>query len=248
MSRGRLLVVLVLFALAGCQVGTPQPDTVTPAPVPSATGEVATVDPQAVGENHRMALSDRSHTTTVSLLVSYPNGTTARLTDEFVAGADSRYRYERRIRGPYPAALSNFTVWQNDTEEFTRTTANGTATVTARSGPGFEDVSLSGFLRGLFAGFSLTAERTDGETSVTGSQTGARGVPLPAGLVAGRNATLDARIRDDIVRTATVRAQATDTAIDESVDVRLTVTVRRVGASDPTRPAWATASNVTETG
>lgn len=249
MARGRAVAVVALLVLAGCQgFDSSGGETVTPAPVPTDDEERRAVDSRAVASGHRMALSDRSYTTTVSLTVTYPNGTTARLTDEFVVGADSSYRYERRIDGPYPEEISNFTVWQNGTTGFKRTTEDGRATVTENSGPGFEDITLSGFLASLFAGFDPTATRSDGVTTVTGSQSGAVGVPLPSKLVAGRNATLNAQIRGDVVRTATVRAQASLPETDRLADVRLRVTVRGVGESDPTRPAWATAANVTESG
>jgi len=247
MNRGRTVAVLVVLVLAGCQGPSTVSETVTPAPVPTASGAVS-VDAERVAGAHRAALSNRSYTTTVALTVTYENGTTARLTDEFVVGPDGTYSYERRARGPYPQAVSNRSLWQNDSYEFTRTAENGSETVTSRSRSGFDDVSLSGFLGTLLGGFDRTAERTGGQTVVSGRQDGARDVPLPARLGLGSDARLNAVIRGDIVRTVTVTARAAYPDIDQSVDVRLRVTVRHVGESDPVRPAWATASNVTETG
>ncbi|MFC6757261.1 MULTISPECIES: hypothetical protein [Haloarcula] len=244
MARGRAVAVVALLLLAGCQgFESDGGETVTPATVPTASGE-ATTDPAAIADRHRQALSNRSYTTTVALTVEYENATTARLIDEFAVGSNGAYRYQRRVRDPYPQAASNFTIWQNGSTEFRRETAeNGTATVTVSDSVGFEDVTLSGFLRRVLRGFDLTAARANGQTQLTGEQTGPLTVPLPTALRDGRDGTLEAERRDGIVRSLTVDAQADHPDSDQSVTVRMRVTVKRVGRTDPERPAWATESN-----
>ncbi|MDS0283378.1 hypothetical protein [Haloarcula onubensis] len=242
MVRYRAVAVVTLLVLSGCQGLDGGGETVTPAPVPTE-GDVVRTDATALADRHRRALHDRSYATAVALTVVYANGTTARLTDEFAVGRDGAYRYDRHVTGPYPAALSNFTVWQNRSTEFRRTTAdNGTATVRVSERPGFDDITLSGFLRRALSGFDLAVERANGRTRLTGRQTGPLTVPLPTGLRRGRNATLDAEIRGDVVRSVTVRARAAYADTDRPVTVRMRYTVRRVGDTDPTRPAWAVAN------
>ena len=244
MARGRNVAVVVLLLLAGCQgFESRGGETVAPAPVPTASGETTT-DPAAIAERHRQALDNRSYTTTVVLTVEYDNGTTAWLTDEFAVGSDGAYRYQRRVRDPYPQGVSNFTIWQNRSTEFRRETAeNGTTTVAVGDGTGFEDLSLSGFLRRVLRGFDLTAAQANGQTQLTGQQTGPLTVPLPTALHDGDDGALDAEIRDGIVRSTTVDAQADHHDSGQSVTVRMRFTVRRVGQTDPSRPTWATESN-----
>lgn len=242
MARCRALAVTVLLLLAGCQgVGT-DVQTVTPAPVPTASGAEA-VGAGSIADRHLRTLVNRSYTTTVALTVEYPNGTTARLTDEFTVGSDGVYRYDRRVRGPYPEPLSNFSIWQTNGTEFTREQAeNGTTVVRVSDTTGFDDITFAGFLRRVLSGFDRTTDRENGRTLLTGSQTGPLTVPLPAALGNGRDATLDAEIRDDIVRSVTVRARADHADISQPVTVQMQFFVERVGQTDPVRPAWATES------
>lgn len=243
MARGRTAVVVALLVLAGCQGFDSGGETVTPAPVPTA-GSADVGDANAIANRHRRALVNRSYTTTVSLTVVYENGTTASLVDEFAVGRDGAYRYERRLDGPYPQAASTFTIWQTGSTEFRRTTAeNGTTTVRASDSTGFDDITLSGFLRRVFTGFDLTTEQAGDGTRLTGQQNGPLTVPLPTALRDGHNGTLEAELHDGIVRSLTVRAAADHPESDQSVTVRMRFTVQRIGRTDPSRPAWATESN-----
>lgn len=238
MARGRAVAAVLVLLLAGCQgFDSTSGATVTPAPVPTAGGADST-DATAIADRHRRTLANRSHTTTVGLTVEYDNGTTARLVDEFAVGRNGTYRYDRRVVGPYPQDAANFTVWQTRSTAFRRDTANGTVTVSDSAG--FDDITLSGFLRRVLRGFDLTATRVDGGTRLTGQQNGPLTVPLPTALRDGHNGTLEAERRDGVVRSMTVRAGATHTDSGQSVTVRMRFTVRRVGATDPARPAWAT--------
>lgn len=240
MVRRRVAVVLAVALLAGCQGGAVDPSPVTPAPVPTASGPV-TVDAERIATAHRTALAGTSYTTTVRWRVSYPNGSVGLLTDRFTVGADGSYRYERRLRGHYPGARENVTTWHNGSADFVRRPAeNGTRTVRVRTGRDF-DTSLSGFVDNLLNRFTLTGERTARGTRLSGRQESLRPVPLPGGLRNGRNATVDAEIRDDVVRAVTVRARADDRTSGQSVDVRISLSVERVGQSQPTRPPWAAA-------
>lgn len=242
MARGRVVAATLLLVLAGCQgFDSTSGTTVTPAPVPTAGGE-DTTDATVIADRHRRALRNRSHTTTVGLTVEYDNGTTARLVDEFAVWSNGTYRYDRRVQGPYPQDAVNFTVWQTRSTEFRRDTANGTATVTVSDSTGFDDVTLSGFLRRVLRGFALTSTQENGRTQLTGSQTGPLTVPLPTALRDGHNGTLEAERRGGIVRSMTVRAGATHADSGQPVTVRMRFTVRRVGATDPSRPVWVNAS------
>jgi hypothetical protein len=245
MVRGHTLAVAVLLLFSGCQGfdSGGGGETVTPAPVPTVDGATPG-DATDIADRHRRALTDRSYTTTVALTVEYENGTTASLVDEFAVGPDDAYRYDRQVREPYPQAVTNFTIWQTRPTEFRRVSAaNGTTTVTVSDSTGFDDITLSGFLRRVLMGFDVTTEQDDGRTLVDGRQTGPLTVPLPADLRRGRNGTLDGEIHDGAVRTITVRAQADDADSGRPVTVRMRFTVRRVGETGPTRPAWATESN-----
>jgi len=240
MARGRAVAVVALLVLSGCQgFDGGGGETVTPAPVPTAGGEV-TGDAEAVADRHRRSLDNRSHTTTVSLSVTYPNGTTARLRDEFAVRSDGSYRYHRRVSGPYPQDVSNVTLWQADATEYRRVDSGpgGTSVRTSDAG-GLADRTVSGFLRRALTGFDVTVDQGSDRTRLTGEQTDSLGVPLPDDLRNARNGTLEVEIRDDIVRWVTVRAGADHPSLDRSVSVRVRVTVQRVGATDPTRPAWA---------
>jgi len=243
MASGRAVAVVALLVLAGCGGFDGGSETVTPAPVPTAGGETTT-DATAIADRHRRVLADQSYTARVGLTVEYENGTTARLVDEFVVGSDGVYRYDRRVQGPYPQAASNFTIWQNRSTEFRRETVeNGTAIVAVSDSTGFDDITLSGFLRRVLRGFDLTATRDDGGTRLTGQQTGPLTVPLPTALRDGHDGTLEATRRDGVVRSVTVRAGADHTESGQSVTVRMRFTVRRAGGPDPARPTWATESN-----
>lgn len=240
MARSHAVVVVVVVLLSGCQGAGPSPESVTPAPVPTGDGSVP-VDAGLVANAHRAALADRSYTTTVVWRVTYSNGTVGRLTDQFVVGDGGSYRYERRQRGPYPGEWSSFVVWQNDSHEFRRTTAeNGSTTVTVRRTTGFADTSLSGFVRRLLSNFDLTGERTTDGVAVSGTAPEFGRLPLPEGVHDGRDGRLDGDVRDDIVRRLTVSGRAETRDTDQTVDVGIRMTVDRVGRSEPTRPPWAT--------
>lgn len=243
MIHGRAVAVLLLALLAGCQGFGTATEAVTPAPVPTAEDTV-TADAETVGERHDIALANRSYTTTVSQTVTYPNGTTARLTDEFTVGSDDSYRYERRRRGPYPDdEVGNFTIWQNSTHEVRREpTADG---VSVRSATGLDDLTFAQFVSRLLVPFDRTAERADGGTVITGQQDSDRPLLLPDGLSGAHNGTLEAEVRDGIVRSLTIRTRADYPAIDQSVSVVLRFDVDGVDRSEPTRPAWATDTNET---
>lgn len=241
MVRGRAVAIVALLALAGCQGLDSGGETVTPAPVPTASGEGAG-DANPIADTHRRALTNQSYTTVVRLTVIYPNGTDAQLDDRFAVRPDDSYRYERRVDEPYPQDVSNFTIWQNRSTEFRRTTApNGTTTVTVSDTSGLADRTFAGFLRRILSGFDRSVRRYDDRRVVSGEQNGPLTVPLPTALQNGRNATLDAEIRDGIVRSLSVRARA-DGPDDEPVTVLLYVAVERIGGTYPSRPAWANES------
>lgn len=235
MGRRHVLVALSLCLLvgAGCQgIATDRP-TVTPAEVPSANG-TATTDVDELVEQHRSALRNQSHTTTVTLTVAYPNGTTARRTDAFAVGPDGGYLYERRSVGPYPEPIENLTIWQNRTHEVRR--ENGTITV--QQSDGVSDTSLSQYLRRMLGVFELGAESTDAGYRLTGSAERAQSIPLPAVLLDHRNATADLTVREDVLRTVTIDLQADRYGNGETVDIEIAVTVTDVGTTQPTRPDW----------
>jgi len=235
MDRRLLVVALgVLLVGAGCQGVTTEPETVTPAEVPSATGE-PTTDSDELVEQHREALRNQSHTTTVTLTVAYPNGTVAIRTDTFAVESDGGYLYERRAVGPYPETVTNLSIWQNDTHEVRREDG----TVTAQRSSGVDDTSLSQYLGRILGTFELRGESTAAGYRLTGTAERAQSVPLPAVLLDHRNATADVTVRGDILRTVTVDLEADRYDSDETVDVEIAVTVEDVGATEPTRPGWA---------
>lgn len=225
---------LCLAVGAGCQGMTQSPEAVTPAAVPSANG-TATTNVNELVDRHRQELQNRSHTTTVTLTVGYPNGTTARRTDTFAIGSGNRFRYERRTVGPYPERLDNITVWQNGSREVRR--ENGTVTV--QTSAGVDDTSLSQYLRRILGVFELQAESTATGYRLTGSAERAQSIPLPAVLLDHRSATAELAVRDGVLRTVVVdlRADRYDSA--STVDVEIAVAVTAVGETTPTRPAWA---------
>ena len=235
MGRRHVLVALCwcLVLGAGCQGITTDQPTVTPAEVPSANG-TATTDVDELIEQHRAELRNQSHTTTVTLTVEYPNGTTARRTDAFAVGPEGGYLYERRTVGPYPETVENLSVWQNQTHEVRR--ENGTITVQRSSG--VSDTSLSQFLQRVLGVFELDAESADGGYRLTGSAERAQSIPLPTVLLDHRNATVELTVRGDVLRTATVDLQADRYESGETVDIEIAVTVENVGATQPTRPDW----------
>lgn len=233
--RHRLAVLSVLLLVgAGCQGVTTDPETVTPAEVPSATGSTTTDVDQLV-EQHRQELRNQSHTTTVNLTVEYANGTTTRRTDGFAVGSDDTYLYERYTVGPYPESLDNLTIWQNDSHEVRR--ENGT--ITTQPSSGVSDTSLSQYIQRVLGVFELSAESTATGFRLTGEAERAQSIPLPAVLLDHRNATADVTLRDDILRTIIIDLEADNYETDETVDIEIVVTVDDVGATDPTRPAWA---------
>jgi len=236
MGRRHIVTALAVLLLlgSGCQGLTSDRPTVTPASVPSTNGSTTTDVTQLV-EHHRQALRNESHTTTVTLTVTYPNGSVARRTDTFVIGSDDTYLYERETVGPYPATLDNRSVWQNDTHEVRR---EGD-TVTVQRGSGVDGTSLSQYLERLLGAFDLTAEPTRTGYRLTGSAERAQRVPLPALLVDHRNATADVLLREDVLRSVAVVLQADRYETDETVGVEISVTADDVGATDPTRPTWA---------
>ncbi|MBX0304850.1 hypothetical protein [Haloarcula salinisoli] len=243
MVRGRAVAVVALVLLAGCQGFDGGGDkTVTPAPVPTASGE-GVGDADAIAERHRAALSNRSYTATAVWRVTYPNGSTGRLTDTFVVSDGPTYSYERRQRGSYPGDRDDISIYQTDDTEFVRLRAeNGTTDVRTRPTTGFDDTSLSDFVRGLLDRFDLAVEQTTDRAVLTGSQHEFRTIPLPGDLRNGRNATVEATIRDGVVRQMTVSGRADHPDSGQSVGVSISLTVERVGRSEPERPAWANES------
>jgi hypothetical protein len=239
--RHRVAVLAVLLVLAGgCQqFGDDQ--TVTPAPVPSAE-VVPTTDTDRLVQRHEAALRNTSHTTTVTLTITYPNGSVGRRTDKFRVGADETYLYERRTTGPYPATLPNVTLWQSDRYEVRR--QNGSVTVT--DSPNVGDTTLAPFLRRLLGTFDLSVTETESGSRLTGEEANADRIPLPGRLVDHRDATVEADVRGAVVRTVTIDLRADDTRIDRPVRARYTVTVEDVNATTPTRPTWAEGATATE--
>lgn len=233
--RHRVTVLAVLLVLAGgCQQFGSDRQPVTPAPVPSAEA-APTENPDRLVQRHEAALRNVSHTTTVTLAITYPNGTVARRTDQFRVGPDGTYLYERRTTGPYPAAIANVTLWQS--ERYQVRQRNGTVTVS--DSPSVGDTTLAPFLRRLLGTFDLSATAQDSGYRLTGSEANADRIPLPTTLVDHRNATVDADVRGDIVRRVSIDLTAEDTRIDRPVRARYTVTVEAVNATNPTRPTWA---------
>jgi len=250
MSRGVAVLVGLLVLLSGCQgvLNDRTAQTVTPAPVPTAS-ESATVNIDRLPQRHRAALSGQSYTVTVRMQVQYENDTRGHLTDQFAVGPAESYRYERRLQPPYPGPEENLTIWQNGSHGVVSETAeNGTTTVYTQTSPGVGDLTLGTVLRGLLNGFDLSAERTDTGRLVSGSQDRTQNVPVPPELQNGTNATLEAEIRDDIVRNLTIQYHAEAPDLNQSVAVRLAFTIEAIGETTPTRPGWAderTATNGT---
>lgn len=239
MARPLAAVLALLVVLAGCQglgVGSDTSrETVTPAAVPSP-GERA-VDANRLTRIHRAALDNRSYTTTVTLSVRYPNGTTGRLTDTFYVGDRNSYLYERRQTGPYPESVSGFSIWQNTTYEIIR---EEDGSVDVQPSSGFDDTTLSRFLTRLLRDRSLTVQNGH----LSGAAPRARNIPLPNGLHDSRDATVDGEIRDDILRRVSLDLVADYPAANQTVRVEIEYTTDRVGRTEPTRPAWANGSHL----
>lgn len=240
MGRRRWLALLTVLLLvsAGCQSTSPEPPTVTPVPVPTVS---ETVDTRDIPGDHREALQNRSYRTTVTLQLRYPDGSTGRVTDEFNVGADGDYRFERRHVGRYPGQPQNRTVWQTGSTEFVRQSGDdGDVTVRSGTSSGLADPTLSGFLAQLLQGFDLAGQRTaDGQT-LRDTQDSVRTLPLPLTVHNAQNVTVGVVIRDDVVRSLIVSADADRGADDEPVRVRIVFAVEDIGHSEPTRPPWAT--------
>jgi len=235
------LVLTVLAALlllgAGCQSTTPEPPTVTPAPVPTVSD---TVDTRNIPADHRAALEGRSFRTTVTFELRYPDGSTGRLTDEFDVGSDDSYRYERQRVGRYPGGPDNVTIWQTGSAEFVRQPGdNESAVVQSGTSTGLEDPTLSGFLTQILRGFELDVQQTTSGQNLEDKQASVRTLPLPPRVHNARNVTLGMAIRDNVVRALIINGVADLGADDERVAIRIVFTVDGINEREPTRPPWA---------
>lgn len=238
--RRHFVVVLMALLLvgAGCQGLTGERQTVTPVSVPSATGE-PTENSDRLVERHERAVTNQSHTTTVTLTITYPNGSVGQRTDQFRVGADDNFRYERRTTGPYPSDVTNLSLWANGSHEFRR--ENGTVTVSDSTS--VTDTTAAPFLRRLLGTFDLTATETTAGYRLTGSEENAGRISLPTVLVDHRNATVAAEVREDVIRNVTIDLTADDSTVDQTVEARYVITVEDVGTTTPTRPVWAERSD-----
>lgn len=241
MARPLAAALALLVVLSGCQgldMGNDTDrETVTPVTVPTP-GE-REVDVNRLTRLHRAALDNRSYTTTVTLSVRYPNGSTGRLTDTFSVGDQDTYLYERRLAGPYPESVRPFSLWQNATYEVIR---GPDGRVDVQPSSGFDDTTLSGFLTRLLRDRRLTVQNG----RLSGSAPRARNIPLPNGLHDSRDAVVEGEVRDDILRRVSLGLRADYPATNQTVRVEIEYTVDRVGRTEPTRPAWANSSRSAE--
>lgn len=237
MSRRALLAVLAatLLVLAGCQSTASEPPEVTPVPVPTTTETGGEGIPTA----HREALDGTTYTTRVTYRLEYADGTTARLTEQFIPGTGERYLYERRRVGSYPGSPTNVTIWQNGATGFVRRAGtNETDVIRSSTGTVLQDTTLSGLLRRLLSGFNLTPSHVGDTRTLTDSRTVIRTVPLPPGVHDARNATVEVLIRDDVVRSVRIDCVADRGPADEPVRVGIRFETDGIGDPEPTPPEW----------
>ncbi|QIO23957.1 hypothetical protein [Haloarcula sp. JP-L23] len=253
-SRTLALAVALLFVTAGCQsLGTEAadgPETVTPAPVPTTTttpvGGDTGVDTGRIADRHRAALDGRSYTITVAFTVQYDNGSTGRLRDRFVVGPEERYRWNRRVAGPYPERVRDHAAWQSESgSAIRRTLENGTTSVGRGDVVGPSDPSLSFYVARLIRGFDVSAEGTPEGRRLYGTSDEARSVPLPAGLTDGHDSAINVRIRDGVVTSLAIGCRARLRETGQPVWFRFDFFVSDVGGAPPTEPSWATTPTAT---
>lgn len=253
-SRALAVAVALLFVTAGCQtLGTERadgPETVTPAPVPTTSdtpvGGESVVDTGYIADRHKNALDGQSYTITVAFTVQYDNGSTGRLRDRFVVGPTERYRWNRRVAGPYPENVRDHVAWQSESgSAIRRTLDNGTTSVGRGDVVGPSDPSLSFFVARLIRGFDVSVEGTSEGRRLYGTSEEARSVPLPTGLTDGHDSALNVRVRDGVVTSLAIGCRARLRETGQPVWFRFDFFVSDVGGTPPTEPSWATTATAT---
>ncbi|WP_135304011.1 hypothetical protein [Haloarcula amylovorans] len=248
------LLVVLLTVTAGCQGLTGEertPESVTPAPVPSATATAPTgpFDAERLADRHRAALSNRSYTILVRFTIQYENGTVGAMRDRIAVASDGTYRWERRTTPTYPGRTRNRSVWYDGTgSAVRRTTDDGNLTVSTNDGSYLGDPTLSGFLGRLLSGFNVSVERTPSGQRLSSTHGDTGTVPHPPNVRAVDESTLRANVDDGVVSALRIRGEGTNRRTGEPVTVWFELSAAAVGKTDPTEPAWAKEALANETG
>ncbi|MBV0925117.1 hypothetical protein KTS45_13010 [Halomicroarcula limicola] len=247
------LLVALLAVTAGCQgftAGEGTPESVTPAPVPSATATAPTgpFDAQRLADRHRAALSNRSYAILVRFTVQYENGTVGTMRDRIAVGDDGTYRWERRTTSAYPGRSRNRSVWYDGTRSAVRrTTDDGDLTVSTVDGSYLGDPTLSGFLGRLLGGFNVSVERTPSGRRLSSTHGDAGAVPHPPNVREVTDSSLQATVDGGVVSALRIRGEGTNRRTGEPVTVWFELSTTAVGGTDPTEPTWASEALANET-
>jgi hypothetical protein len=257
MGRATLLVALAVV-LAGCGgvVSSGQPETVTPAPVPTDAVRYPPgvtdghVDAATLTDAHARGLSTTNYTLTTRQRVRTPDGQPLlriNQTRHVSRGAESyRGHFYLETNLYEDGGGSTIEFWGNHSLLVTRyTTANPYREPEIRRWPGQRDPSITDLtdrqhLEGFLAGVDVAPVRRTPDGGVLLAGSGVRDrtlIIVPLVVSEPRNLSLAMRVRHDgVVRAARVTYDATHNG--ERVRVERTMRVTAVGATPVTKPSW----------
>ncbi|WP_436927042.1 DUF7537 family lipoprotein [Halosimplex amylolyticum] len=240
----RSVAVVVLVLLAGCSAVTtsPQPETVTPAPVPTddalppGVGPGGVTDPAVLAGAHAAVLDGASYTLIANRTVRYPNGSLrSALGVHLELSASRDYHASAAVRGPDAAVFigeppTRAEYWAND-ETYLRRQVIGNRTVYSRYATTDEYVGTWRFWLGTVA-LDIGPE-TDLRRTVESFHTGVAERPTDRDDRRTHLVGTDVRAMDFVddqsgvrsIENATLHAFVTDSGLVDAYQVEYTATL-----------------------